>query len=62
MAGVVGFEPTYDGFRDRCLTAWRYPIKTIITQNPKIAIYLRINIPLIFENYFFLSNKERFNL
>ena len=25
LAGVVGFEPTHDGFRDRCLTAWRYP-------------------------------------
>lgn len=25
LAGVVGFEPTHDGFRDRSLTAWRYP-------------------------------------
>ena len=25
MAGVVGFEPTDDGVRVRCLTAWRYP-------------------------------------
>ena len=25
MAGVAGFEPTNDGVRVRCLTAWRYP-------------------------------------
>ena len=25
LAGVAGFEPTNDGVRVRCLTAWRYP-------------------------------------
>ena len=25
LAGVVGFEPTHDGIRIHCLTAWRYP-------------------------------------
>jgi uncharacterized membrane protein len=25
MAGEEGFEPPYDGFRARCLTAWRLP-------------------------------------
>lgn len=25
MAGVAGFEPTYDGIKNRCLTAWRHP-------------------------------------
>ena len=25
MAGVAGFEPTHDGIRIRCLTAWRHP-------------------------------------
>lgn len=25
MAGMVGFEPTNDGFRVRCLTAWLHP-------------------------------------
>ena len=25
MAGVAGFEPTNDGVRVRCLTAWRHP-------------------------------------
>lgn len=25
LAGVVGFEPTHDGFRDRSLTTWRHP-------------------------------------
>ncbi len=26
MAGVAGFEPTSDGVKVRCLTAWLYPI------------------------------------
>jgi hypothetical protein len=25
MAGVAGFEPTNDGIKTRCLTAWLYP-------------------------------------
>ena len=25
MAGVAGFEPTHDGIKIRCLTAWRHP-------------------------------------
>ena len=25
MAGIAGFEPTSDGVKVRCLTAWRYP-------------------------------------
>jgi hypothetical protein len=25
MAGVAGFEPTHDGIKTRCLTAWLYP-------------------------------------
>ena len=25
LAGVEGFEPSHDGIRIRCLTAWRYP-------------------------------------
>jgi hypothetical protein len=27
MAGVAGFEPTNDGIKSRCLTAWRYPCR-----------------------------------
>ena len=27
-ARVAGFEPANDGIRIRCLTAWRYPIKS----------------------------------
>ena len=30
MAGVAGFEPTNDGVRVRCLTAWRHPNNAII--------------------------------
>ena len=26
MAGVAGLEPTHDGVKVRCLTAWLYPI------------------------------------
>ena len=25
MAGLAGFEPTHDGVKVRCLTAWRQP-------------------------------------
>jgi len=25
LAGVAGFEPTHDGIKTRCLTAWLYP-------------------------------------
>ncbi len=25
MAGMAGFEPTHDGVKVRCLTAWRHP-------------------------------------
>ena len=27
MAGVAGFEPTHNGVKVRCLTAWRHPKK-----------------------------------
>lgn len=30
MAGVAGFEPTDDGIKNRCLTAWRHPNKESI--------------------------------
>ena len=33
MAGVVGFEPTDDGVRVRCLTAWRYPYPLYSTKD-----------------------------
>ena len=26
LAGIAGFEPTSDGVKVRCLTAWLYPI------------------------------------
>jgi hypothetical protein len=29
MAGVAGFEPTHDGIKTRCLTAWLHPINII---------------------------------
>src|SRR5580658_7688871 len=25
VAGVEGFEPSYDGIKTRCLTTWRHP-------------------------------------
>lgn len=25
MAGMAGFEPTHDGIKTRCLTAWLHP-------------------------------------
>ena len=29
MAGVAGFEPTHNGVKVRCLTAWRHPKKMV---------------------------------
>ena len=31
MTGVAGFEPTHNGVKVRCLTAWLYPNDNIIT-------------------------------
>ena len=31
MAGIQGFEPWNDGIKTRCLTAWLYPNKLLIT-------------------------------
>ena len=33
MAGVAGFEPTSDGVKVRCLTAWLYPINDNLLSN-----------------------------
>lgn len=30
MAGAVGFEPTVDGTKNRCLTAWPRPIEMFV--------------------------------
>ena len=37
LAGVAGFEPTNDGVRVRCLTAWRHP-------NMKLSFQTRFSI------------------
>ena len=42
--GVAGFEPTHDGVKVRCLTAWLYPKKKMEESgfeplNPKERIY-----------------------
>lgn len=29
MAGVEGFEPSHDGIKTRCLTAWLHPSKGV---------------------------------
>ena len=31
MAGIPGFEPGNAGIKNRCLTAWRYPIRRLAT-------------------------------
>ena len=38
LAGVAGFEPTNDGVRVRCLTAWRHP--NIYTAATAISRYI----------------------
>ena|GEM_PF-4826366 len=44
MAGTAGFEPTHDGIKTRCLTAWRRP-------NDRYYLCLRINIECKDKNY-----------
>ena len=47
LAGIAGFEPTNNGVKVRCLTAWRYPIiygvddgtRTHDNQNHNLALY-----------------------
>ena len=47
MAGIAGFEPTNDGVKVHCLTAWRYPksngvdegTRTLDNQNHNLALY-----------------------
>lgn len=31
MAGVEGFEPSHDGIKTRCLTAWLHPSSNAIS-------------------------------
>ena len=44
MAGLAGFEPTHEGVKVPCLTAWLYPIDKMEREgfeppNPKERIY-----------------------
>lgn len=46
MAGEEGFEPSYDGFRARCLTAWLLPnilINKLLKTKP--LCYLNLTRP-----------------
>ena len=36
LAGIAGFEPTSDGVKVRCLTAWR---QLIIKNKNRIGVY-----------------------
>lgn len=38
MAGVEGIEPSHDGIKARCLTAWRYPCITTKIENSDYKI------------------------
>ena len=37
MAGVVGFEPTHDGVRVRCLTAWLHPSGRVLIRSREVV-------------------------
>ena len=46
MAGIAGFEPTNNGVKVHCLTAWRYPnfgvndgIRTHDNQSHNLVLY-----------------------
>ena len=57
ITGVAGFEPTHEGVKVPCLTAWLYP-KQVVEDggfeppNPKELIYsqLRLATSLIFQD------------
>ncbi len=38
LARVAGFEPANDGIRIRCLTAWLYPISSVIVAHSVLCI------------------------
>ena len=49
MVGLGGFEPTNDGVKVRCLTAWLYPYKKMVEgsgfEPPTPALEERCSIP-----------------
>ena len=53
ITGVVGFEPTNDGIKIRCLTAWRYP--NILGSILGIMIKSHIQNKLLCEPIFIFS-------
>ena len=65
MAGVAGFEPTNDGVRVRCLTAWRHPntmkLLIIYMSNLEISHILYIlngKNSSNFNMYFYIKRKK----
>ena len=60
MAGVAGFEPTNDGVRVRCLTAWRHPNIVCAAHRRNCEIYYNVQIQklqaflLCFAHFYFL--------
>ena len=45
LAGVAGLEPTHDGVKVRCLTAWLYPIVYILIACIVILLSKKIGEP-----------------
>ena len=54
VAGVAGFEPTNDGVRVRCLTAWRHP--NVLLTNSILSDLARFSKRFcsLFRNFFAL--------
>jgi hypothetical protein len=42
MAGVAGFEPTHDGVKVRCLTAWLHPNTDVSRLNNQVSIKMAV--------------------
>ena len=60
--GVAGFEPTNNGVKVRCLTAWLYPIdqKAVTGFEPVIRVLQTPALPLgytaVFHNDYYYTN------
>ena len=63
MAGVAGFEPTNDGVRVRCLTAWRHPNFKMLIYFSRYSFFLQafftvfLNFCMFFQFAFFSIRK-----
>lgn len=63
MVGMVGFEPTHNGVKVRCLTTWRHPNKEDFLLNSAGVLYKNIaKVKINFDYFNTLINMLHINL